>query len=67
MVGTILNDNEISTDTESDQVLFKRKPITIHPPPTNVPDNAEVWKAVQKASELELIIPSLGLGHERDQ
>ena len=38
------------TNTEDDQVLFKRKPITIHAPPTNVPDNAEVWHIIRNGT-----------------
>lgn len=58
MVGILMSDHNMRTNTEDEQVLFKRKPITIHPPQTNIPDNAEVGTRMQEARELGLTLPS---------
>lgn len=67
MVQCAERPDQSETTTEDEQVLFKRKPITIHPAPTNVSDNAEVWHIACGARELTLTCLEPGLGHERDQ
>lgn len=67
MVRRLECQDRISTKTEGEQVLFKRKPITIYPPPTNVSDNAEVGRTKYQARGRELTHFRVGLGHEGDQ